>query len=39
MDKGQELRRFRDRLRADPDLVASYVAAKKAILPSSGRPG
>jgi putative acetyltransferase len=29
-----ELRRFRDRLRADPDLVASYVAAKKAILGS-----
>jgi putative acetyltransferase len=27
-----ELRRFRDRLRADPGLVASYVAAKKAIL-------
>jgi GrpB-like predicted nucleotidyltransferase (UPF0157 family) len=27
-----ELRRFRDRLRADPDLVASYVAAKKAIV-------
>jgi GrpB-like predicted nucleotidyltransferase (UPF0157 family) len=29
-----ELRRFRDRLRADPDLVAAYVAAKKAILAS-----
>src|SRR6516165_4883750 len=27
-----ELRRFRDRLRADPNLVASYVAAKRAIL-------
>jgi ubiquinone/menaquinone biosynthesis C-methylase UbiE/GrpB-like predicted nucleotidyltransferase (UPF0157 family) len=27
-----ELRRFRERLRANPDLVASYVAAKKAIL-------
>jgi GrpB-like predicted nucleotidyltransferase (UPF0157 family) len=27
-----ELRRFRDKLRADPQLVASYVAAKKAIL-------
>jgi GrpB-like predicted nucleotidyltransferase (UPF0157 family) len=26
------LRSFRDRLRADPGLVASYVAAKKAIL-------
>jgi GrpB-like predicted nucleotidyltransferase (UPF0157 family) len=26
--EAQELRRFRDRLRADPDLVASYVAAK-----------
>lgn len=25
-------RRFRDRLRADPDLVAGYVARKKAIL-------
>jgi ubiquinone/menaquinone biosynthesis C-methylase UbiE/GrpB-like predicted nucleotidyltransferase (UPF0157 family) len=30
----QELRRFRDRLRADPGLMASYVAAKKAILAS-----
>src|SRR5262249_25679033 len=30
----EELRRFRDRLRADPDLVASYIAAKKAILAS-----
>ena len=28
------LRRFRDQLRADPDLVASYVAAKKAIIAS-----
>jgi GrpB-like predicted nucleotidyltransferase (UPF0157 family)/SAM-dependent methyltransferase/ADP-ribose pyrophosphatase YjhB (NUDIX family) len=32
--EAEELRRFRDRLRADPDLVASYVAAKKAILAS-----
>lgn len=30
--EAEELRCFRDRLRADPDLVASYVAAKKAIL-------
>jgi GrpB-like predicted nucleotidyltransferase (UPF0157 family) len=30
--EASELRRFRDRLRADPDLVAFYVAAKKAIL-------
>jgi GrpB-like predicted nucleotidyltransferase (UPF0157 family) len=30
----KELRRFRDRLRAAPDLVASYVAAKKAVLAS-----
>jgi GrpB-like predicted nucleotidyltransferase (UPF0157 family) len=29
-----ELRRFRDRLRADPDLVATYIAAKKTILAS-----
>jgi putative acetyltransferase len=29
-----ELRRFRDRLRADPNLVAAYVGAKKAILAS-----
>jgi GrpB-like predicted nucleotidyltransferase (UPF0157 family) len=28
----QELRDFRDRLRADPHLRAAYVAAKKAIL-------
>jgi GrpB-like predicted nucleotidyltransferase (UPF0157 family) len=28
----EELRAFRDRLRADAGLVASYVAAKKAIL-------
>ncbi len=27
-----ELRDFRDRLRADPGLVAEYVAAKRAIL-------
>jgi hypothetical protein len=32
--EANELRRFRDRLRADPDLVAAYVAAKKAILAS-----
>lgn len=31
-NEAQELRRFRDRLRADPELVAAYVAAKKAIL-------
>ena len=30
--EAQVLRRFRDRLRADPGLVASYVAAKRAIL-------
>jgi GrpB-like predicted nucleotidyltransferase (UPF0157 family) len=29
-----ELRRFRDQLRADPDLVAAYVAAKRSILAS-----
>jgi putative acetyltransferase len=34
--EAQELRRFRDRLRADPDLVASYVAVKEAILASGG---
>jgi GrpB-like predicted nucleotidyltransferase (UPF0157 family) len=28
----KERRRFRDRLRTDPGLVASYVAAKKAIV-------
>jgi GrpB-like predicted nucleotidyltransferase (UPF0157 family) len=28
----QELRAFRDQLRADPDLVAAYVAAKRAIV-------
>ena len=28
----EELRRFRDRLRADPRLVAAYVARKRAIL-------
>jgi ribosomal-protein-alanine N-acetyltransferase len=28
----QEMRSFRDRLRADPALVAAYVASKKAIL-------
>src|SRR4029077_2558800 len=32
--EARELRRFRDRLRADPDLVASYVAPKRAILAS-----
>jgi GrpB-like predicted nucleotidyltransferase (UPF0157 family) len=32
--EAQELRCFRDQLRADSDLVASYVAAKKAILAS-----
>jgi putative acetyltransferase len=32
--EAEELRRFRDRLRANPDLAASYVAAKKAILAS-----
>jgi GrpB-like predicted nucleotidyltransferase (UPF0157 family) len=32
--EAEELCRFRDRLRADPDLVASYVAFKKAILDS-----
>jgi len=32
--EARELLRFRDRLRADPDLVGSYVAAKKAILAS-----
>jgi predicted metal-dependent HD superfamily phosphohydrolase/GrpB-like predicted nucleotidyltransferase (UPF0157 family) len=30
--EAEELRCFRDRLRGDPNLVASYVAAKKAIL-------
>jgi GrpB-like predicted nucleotidyltransferase (UPF0157 family) len=30
--EAQEMRSFRDRLRADPALVAAYVAAKKAIL-------
>jgi GrpB-like predicted nucleotidyltransferase (UPF0157 family) len=30
----EQLRRFRDQLRADPGLVAAYVAAKKAILAS-----
>jgi GrpB-like predicted nucleotidyltransferase (UPF0157 family) len=30
--EAEELRRFRDQLRADSDLVASYVATKKAIL-------
>ena len=29
-----ELRAFRDRLRADPDLLAAYVARKRAILAS-----
>src|SRR5215468_871227 len=32
--EAEELRRFRDRLRADPNLVAAYVGAKKAILAS-----
>ena len=32
--EAEELCRFRDRLRADPELAASYVAAKKAILAS-----
>jgi GrpB-like predicted nucleotidyltransferase (UPF0157 family) len=32
--EAKELRRFRDQLRADPDLVAAYVAVKKAILVS-----
>jgi ubiquinone/menaquinone biosynthesis C-methylase UbiE/GrpB-like predicted nucleotidyltransferase (UPF0157 family) len=32
--EAQVLRRFRDRLRADPELVGSYVAAKRAILAS-----
>jgi putative acetyltransferase len=32
--EAEELRCFRDRLRADPGLVASYVAAKKAVLAS-----
>ncbi|HEY7423949.1 MAG TPA: GNAT family N-acetyltransferase [Gemmataceae bacterium] len=32
--EAKELCRFRDWLRADPDLVTSYVAAKKAILAS-----
>jgi ubiquinone/menaquinone biosynthesis C-methylase UbiE/GrpB-like predicted nucleotidyltransferase (UPF0157 family)/8-oxo-dGTP pyrophosphatase MutT (NUDIX family) len=32
--EAQELCHFRDLLQADPDLVASYVAAKKAILAS-----
>jgi ubiquinone/menaquinone biosynthesis C-methylase UbiE/GrpB-like predicted nucleotidyltransferase (UPF0157 family) len=35
--EAEELRRFRDRLRADPDLVASYVAAKKALVASGVR--
>jgi GrpB-like predicted nucleotidyltransferase (UPF0157 family) len=34
-----ELREFRDRLRADPDLVAEYVAAKRAILDAGVRDG
>jgi len=32
--EAEELRRFRDRLRTDPNLVASYIASKKAILAS-----
>jgi GrpB-like predicted nucleotidyltransferase (UPF0157 family) len=34
-----ELRGFRDRLRADPSLVAVYVAAKRAILDAGVRDG
>jgi GrpB-like predicted nucleotidyltransferase (UPF0157 family) len=34
-----ELRSFRDRLRADPSLVAAYVAAKRAILDAGVRDG
>jgi GrpB-like predicted nucleotidyltransferase (UPF0157 family) len=34
-----ELVDFRDRLRADPDLVEKYVAAKKAILEAGVRDG
>ena len=34
-----ELRSFRDRLRADPSLVAVYVAAKRAILDAGVRDG
>jgi GrpB-like predicted nucleotidyltransferase (UPF0157 family) len=32
----RQLRSFRDRLRADPSLVAAYVAAKRAIVASGG---
>jgi GrpB-like predicted nucleotidyltransferase (UPF0157 family) len=34
-----ELREFRDRLRADPGLVAEYVAAKRTILDAGVRDG
>jgi GrpB-like predicted nucleotidyltransferase (UPF0157 family) len=34
-----ELLDFRDRLRADPELVAEYVAAKRAILDAGVRDG
>jgi GrpB-like predicted nucleotidyltransferase (UPF0157 family) len=34
-----ELRSFRDRLRADPSLVAAYVAAKRAVLDAGVRDG
>ena len=34
-----ELRDFRDRLRRDPDLVAEYVAAKRATLDAGVRDG
>jgi GrpB-like predicted nucleotidyltransferase (UPF0157 family) len=33
------MQRFRDRLRADPDLVRDYVATKRAILDSGVRDG
>jgi GrpB-like predicted nucleotidyltransferase (UPF0157 family) len=32
--EAEQLRRFRDRLRADSELIAAYVAAKKTILAS-----
>ena len=34
-----ELLDFRDRLRADPGLVAKYVAAKRAVLDAGVRDG
>ena len=37
--KSAELLDFRDRLRADPALVAEYVAAKRAILDAGVRDG